>query len=282
MNSQNRLSQDQAVALRQLVRAARVAAGQPVDGPAATGGRRGRLVVVAGAKGGVGVTTASLLLARALAARGEPTLLIDANLRQADLAHVAQAPIDGRRDLADVLSGGCRTSDARIHLEAGLSLVPGAWAPAAQPDANAEAVRRWLEDLDGLTAAGEHVVLDVGVGVKPWTEPLWRRATQAVLVSTPDKLAVLDAYAVTKLARGEGIDTPIGLLVTRAGDLATAQSVHRRVDETCRRFLGGEMPLIGWSPDDPRLAADARGASLRHAQAWTQQLAARPAAARAA
>ncbi|CAD7694825.1 unnamed protein product [Ostreobium quekettii] len=275
--------QDQAVALRELVRAARIAAGQPVEGPTpGSDDSRGRLVVVAGSKGGVGVTTATLLLARAMAARGEPTLVIDANLRQADLAHVAQASIDGRHDLADVLSGVCRTADARTQLEPNLSLVAGAWAPAAQPDANAEAVRRWLQDLDGVTAAGENVVLDVGVGMKPWTEPLWRRATQAVLVSTPDKLAVLDAYAVTKLARGEGVDTAIGLLVNRVDDLATAQSVHRRVDETCRRFLGAPMPLVGWSPNDPRLAADARAASLRQAQVWTQKLLSRPAADRAA
>ncbi|TWT65403.1 Flagellum site-determining protein YlxH [Posidoniimonas polymericola] len=283
MNQQARLSQDQAVALRQLVRAARVAAGQPVDAPIA-GGRTGggRMIVVAGAKGGVGATTVSLMLARALAESGEPTLLVDANLRQADLAQLTQAPTSGRPDLADVLSGSCRTAEARIDLGNNLSLLPGAWAPAAQPDANADAVGRWLEDLAGAVSGGEHCVLDVGVGMKPWTEPLWRRACRVALVTTPDKLSVLDAYAAAKLARGEGVDTEAGLLVNRATDAPAAQGVHRRVEQTCQRFLGAAMPMLGWAPDDPRCAIDPMSASTRYARTWTHALIAPGSAARAA
>jgi MinD-like ATPase involved in chromosome partitioning or flagellar assembly len=268
--SHYRLAPDQAVALRRLVREARAI--EPSDGigdqSEVAPPRRGALIVVAGAKGGVGVTTLSLRLAEALAYSGAETIVIDANLRQADLAHVADARSEASHDLSDVFAGVCRTGEALVPLDDNLWLLPGAWAPAAQPDATAEAVGRWLDELEELAASGKTLVLDVGVGLKPWTESLWRRASRVVLVATPDKLAVLDAYATTKLARHEGVTTPISLLVNRAADEPTASSIYRRVNETCRRFLGESIDAIGWAPDDASIAT--AGAS-RELPDWTTQ-----------
>lgn len=273
--SHARITGDQAVALRQLVRDARAAEGTPFNGDAPP---RSEVIVVAGAKGGVGATTLSLRLAEALADRG-PTLLVDANLRQADLAHVAAAADDGRRDLADVLAGVCRAEDALVSLREDLSLLPGAWAPAAQPDATVEAVGRWLDELEQLAAQGNTIVLDVGVGMKPWTESLWRRATTVCLVATPDKLAVLGAYAAIKLARGEGVSTPISLLVNRVGDAEGAERIHDRIEETCLRFLGEPLGTLGWAPHDPEVAAQqSLSTGLSVASEWVRALEFRPTA----
>ncbi len=269
--SHYRLAPDQAVALRQLVREARASepADDSSDRPEAAPSQCGSLIVVAGAKGGVGATTLSLRLAEALADGGAETILIDANLRQADLAHVADARSEARHDLADVFAGVCRTEQALVPLAESLWLLPGAWAPAAQPDATAEAVGRWLDELEQLVRAGKTLVLDVGVGLKPWTESLWRRASRVVLVATPDKLAVLDAYATTKLARHEGVTTPISLLVNRGVDEPAANNIYRRVNETCERFLGESIDLLGWAPEDESIAAaGSRTEILRCTSQW--------------
>lgn len=246
-----RLSGDQARLLRELVREAR-AADVVLDEPAPSGGQPhgGQMILVAGAKGGVGTSTLSLRLAQALAAAGRETLLIDANLRQADMANLAGASLAGRRNLADVLAGACCTRDALLPLSERLSLLPGVWAPSSQVDATTTSVHRWITELSELAAAGDTLVIDAGAGLKPWTEPLWRAAAQVALVTTPDRIAVLDVYAAIKLAHGENIKPAMGLLVNRASGESAAAKVHDRVNDTCEKFLGEPIKLVGWAPDD--------------------------------
>lgn len=248
-------TEDQAVSLRRLVRAARAA-----DPPAPVGEAPppGGIIVFAGAKGGVGVSTLTLRVAEALALSGRPAVAVDANLRQADLGTIAGLSAEQRPALPDVLTGRRRAEEALAECANGLWLLPGAWAPAAPLEAPAEAVERLLAELDALALAGRTVVVDAGAGLTPWSDPIWRRATQTALVTVPDKLAVLNAYATIKLARAEGAGAGVGLLINGAPDEEAARRVHTRVSDTCQRFLGHGAPWLGWAPRDEALAGGAQ------------------------
>lgn len=265
----NRIVGDQAIVLRRMARDARAGRAEQHRTP----NGKGRIVVVAGAKGGVGATTLALRLAVGVS-QEEPTIVVDANLRQPDLAILAGAASDDRQDLNDVLAGACHSQDALTPVGENLQLLPGGWASATQPDARPESLARWLDELQQLADAGHAVIIDAGAGIRPWSEPCWRAASQVMLVTTPDRVASLDAYAVTKLARSEGIQTPIGLMVNLAQDDHHAREVHGRVEATCRRFLQQGLPLVGHTPYDQGIAS--AGVPTHPDQdlgAWAQQLA---------
>jgi MinD-like ATPase involved in chromosome partitioning or flagellar assembly len=63
----------------------------------------------------------------------------------------------------------------------------------------------------------------------------------------------MDTYALIKtlLSRHGGGQSP-ALVVNQAPDEATAADVHRRIDQSCRRFLGLAIEFAGWLPLDPR------------------------------
>lgn len=235
---------DQANHLRQLV-----SAGRRTE---AIGNTAPRLIALAGGKGGVGVTTLAIQLAQALARDGRRTLLIDADAQRPDVATYCGLP-DGY-SVADVLSGR-RTLHEAIRLgPAGIQILPGAsplgratqWTTASQ--------ERFIADLRSLGMHADVALLDVGSACDAVSHRFWQAADEVLLVTTPDPVAVLDAYAAVKSFWTGGGMTPVASLVNQATDDAEATSVHERLRQACRRFLGAELAEAGTVPADSSLA----------------------------
>jgi MinD-like ATPase involved in chromosome partitioning or flagellar assembly len=104
-----------------------------------------------------------------------------------------------------------------------------------------------------------------------------------LLVTVPEAAAVMETYALIKtlLARHE-LRRDITLAVNQASDDALAADVHRRIDQSCRRFLGLPIEFAGSLPrntiggglipsDSPLAAALARlGNRLFHDRSNTR------------
>ena len=93
----------------------------------------------------------------------------------------------------------------------------------------------------------------IRISVSTLQQTLWDAADEVLLVSTPDKLSVLDAYAATKQNCSRE-QTPLGLLVNRAMDEEQARDVHRRLGGSSRRFLKTDIAWRGWLPYSDALA----------------------------
>ena len=164
---------DQAAELRKLVLAeARTAAGNFEHRP--------RLLVITGAKGGVGATTTAVNLAVALADHGARVVLVDADPNRAGVASLCG--LDEQHGLADVLAARRDIHEVLVRGPAGIQVAPGVWAPdsrvvrATGPmpidtgsgtvnDLFSErAAARLLRQLSGLGRHAEWAVLDVGQG----------------------------------------------------------------------------------------------------------------------
>ncbi|MEM8865886.1 MAG: AAA family ATPase [Planctomycetota bacterium] len=233
---------DQADRLRDLVRDAGLTEPKPVDGGDYAGPP---LIVVAGSKGGVGTTTLAFHLAKALAEAGVKCVAVDANLRQADLGQVAEVTTEGP-NISHVMSGKSTADDAVQFLGNGLSLLAGAWAPDAHPQATGDGVARLLTQLATLGERADAIVIDAGSSHTPAAAPLWKAAKKVLLVATAEKLSLLGAYAAIKLAGATGERPPIDLLVNRAASSDQANRIHQQVGKTCQRFLGAGVPLAGY------------------------------------
>ena len=86
-----------------------------------------RVVMVASSNPGEGKSTVIGSLAQAIAASGQPVILIDADLRRPRQA--SQFGVDGRVGLSEVLSGDVFLADALVTLEDGLVLLPAGRTP---------------------------------------------------------------------------------------------------------------------------------------------------------
>jgi flagellar biosynthesis protein FlhG len=217
------------------------------------------IVVVTGGKGGVGATTVSINLSAALAELGRRPLLVDA-APHADAAQLLGIEIERGRGIEDVLSGACRTADAITIGPAGISLLAGQWAAEAAPERSPKSFERFIGQLRALDTHADVLVVDSGSGVTNWTRRWWQEAALALLVTTPDDVAVMDAYATVKrgLAADDAVD--LRVLVNACRDAATAVDVQHRIAAACRRFLGrtiGQAPMLPRHVDGGAAETDA-------------------------
>jgi len=184
------------------------------------------MIVVTGAKVGVGATTAAVNLGAVLADSGLRTMLIDAASAHANMAQVAGIHVLPSK--APTLRPG---PGGALLLAAG----------ADQPHEVAEsrrAQRRWLAEIQARHEDTDVVVLDTGSGLSPTIRRFWRQARLILVVTTPDDAAVMDCYAAIKFAAADDLEADIRVLVNRCDQIATAEKVIARISTACQRFLG--------------------------------------------
>ncbi len=254
---------DQAQKLRSLVGAAAPAA-DGADGALP-------MVVVSGARAGMGATTVALNLAAVLADRGERVLLIDGSQHRHNVVESAGVRADVVYGLADVLAGNCEIGDAIVSGPAGVQILLARGRVFDRRDAStcADSSRyaqdRLLTELQSLDNEFDLIILDAGRGMTPWSRRFWERARLNVLVTTPDDAAVLDAYATLKASTTTAVQLPVRLLVNQAESDAVANNAQRRMEAACQRFLSRSIPAL---PALPRHFAGEFGVMQAAPRVW--------------
>lgn len=236
-------------------------------------------VAVASGKGGVGKTNIAVNLAAALAAMGHRVTLLDGDLGTANadvlcgltpaarLDHVLTGPLGvfdaGRRTLRDIL----------VQAPGGFRLIPGSAGIARMADLPPSDRRGLFEALSALDHDTDVLVIDTAAGVGSTVTSFIDAADTCVVVSTPEPTSVADAYALIKCAattavglenwrsteRGtRGAIPRFQLVLNQCVDPVEARRVAARIGAVCDRFLGLNVPLLGWVAQDVRVAEAVR------------------------
>jgi flagellar biosynthesis protein FlhG len=230
--------QDQAVELRRMMR--RVDRGERGPSPAP------RLVVVAGGKGGVGTTTSAVAYAAHRARQGQRVVLVDADPSGGDVT--AYCPLDDEphpddNGLADVLSGRRSIHEVLRRGPLGMQIVLGGGCAAGPAGDSPLATQRLVEQVASLAGHADAIVVDAGRGGARFARRLALAADELVLVTTPDDVAVMDAYTAIKAllteadSAGGRRSLPDIRICVRGADRSTAAAVRERLSRTAQRFL---------------------------------------------
>lgn len=161
-------------------------------------GPGGRVVTVTGAKGGVGTTFTAVQFALAAAASGRRTALVDMDLQAGDVG--SYLDVQFRRSLADL--AGIQDISPRVLQDAvyedrtGLALL---LAPADGERGEEVDDRAARHIVGALRSRYELVVVDCGTQVTGANAAAVEMADVAVLVTTPDVIAVRAAKRMVRL-----------------------------------------------------------------------------------
>jgi flagellar biosynthesis protein FlhG len=206
------------------------------------------LIVVSGGKTRVGTTTVAANLAASLASHGLRTVLIDADLQQA----AAAAACGGKATpgIGDVIAGRNDIHEVMQLVPAGFQLVAGSKAPEAKAACNPRSLQRLMRQVQELGRFADTVVVDAGSGPSDIASRFWQAAHQVLLVTSAEAAAVMDSYATIKMlwASPSNDDRRLQLIVNRSDSEFVTADVHRRIDQSCRRFLSLSVPLAGGLP----------------------------------
>ncbi|TGA93153.1 AAA family ATPase, partial [Streptomyces palmae] len=185
-------------------------------------GPGGRLLAVTGAKGGVGTTVTAVQLALAARTAGREVVLVDLDLQSGDVA--SYLDVQFRRSIADLAQIGDLTP--RVLQEAvfahpsglGLLLAPGDGERGEE--VTDTAARRILT---ALRAHHELVIVDCGTQITAAGAVAIEAADTALLVTTPDVVAVRAAKRMVRLWDR--------LRIREAGQTLTVVNRHTRAAE---------------------------------------------------
>lgn len=206
------------------------------------------MVIVTGAKAGVGATAVAVNLSAALADRGERVLTVDAAQHRNDLGDVADIGREFEFSLGDVMAGRCEASQAVVAGAAGMRIVASrgrvsskleiaSRRDAAACDYSRSAQQRLFAGLESLRGEIDVAVVETGYGLTAWSRRFWTQARLVVLVTTTDDASILAAYTALKLSATDGICPPLRVLVNRADGDREADDALRRIEASCQRFL---------------------------------------------
>ena len=206
--------------------------------------QKGRMLVIASGKGGVGKTWFSISLAQALARRGRRVLLADADLGLANID--VQLGIQPEHDLAAVLSGKMTVAKAATPIpDAGFEVLAGRSGSGALASLSPAALDAFLAALGNARRQWQDVVVDLGAGLDLAQRRIAAAADVLLVVATEEPTSLTDAYAVLKL---HGMDSPGGvsrIVVNMADDRASGQRTYEALRRAAGAFLKREIPLAG-------------------------------------
>ncbi|WP_395363081.1 CpaE family protein [Streptomyces sp. YH02] len=185
-------------------------------------GPGGTVVTVSGAKGGVGATVTAVHLALAARASGRTVALVDMDLQSGDIA--SYLDVQFRRSVADLatiadISPRVLQDAVYVH-ETGLSLL---LAPAEGERGEEVTDRAARQIVSALRGRHEVVVVDCGSQLNSANAAAIEMADTAVLVATPDVVAVRAAKRTVRMWER--------LQVRKAEETVTLVNRHHRATE---------------------------------------------------
>jgi flagellar biosynthesis protein FlhG len=193
----------------------------------------------------------ALNLAVALTELGAKVCLLDGHQGLGNLDLLCDR--HGYWNLSHVVAGARRLEDVVLRGPAGIAILPGADCLASLGDC-AEAVRDSLRrDLDQFAAGFDVLLLDAGSGRHDSVRRLTQAADEALIVTTPDPIAIAEAYATIK-----SLTTCSIHVVVNQTTRDQAGRVLERIQQTAHTFLRKSLSLGAAIPGDPAVSVSVR------------------------
>lgn len=195
-------------------------------------------------KGGVGKSTLAASLAVGLAKRKKNVVLMDMDtgLRNLDM----MLGLENRVvfDLVDVIDGNASLEQAFVQekLRPHLRLL----SSSQIHDPATITLKDFLPIIEALKQRSEHIIIDVPSGIGSCFQMCTTVATEVIIVTTPDDIALRDADRVIGLLRQDG-NQPLSLVVNRIRRDWVAQRIMYAPEVVSQTL---DVPLVGTIDED--------------------------------
>ena len=177
-------------------------------------------IVVTSGKGGVGKTTVTACLGRALSELNRRVVLIDADFGLNNLDVVLEKENRVVYDIADVIENRCRVRQALVECNRNLYLLPSAHGYLGErvTSQNIKVI------LNSLAVTFDYVLVDCPAGIEMGFNRAVGACDSALVVTTPHISALRDAHKVIALLSSYKI--PPTVVVNRVrGDLLAERKI---------------------------------------------------------
>lgn len=210
--------------------------------------KQAKLIAVSSGKGGVGKSNFTLNLALKLHAAGKKVLVFDADMGMANIDVLMG--VSSKFSLYHVLSREKRISDIVQLGPLGLPYIAGGSGFVELLSLTEKDIDIFTSDLESLTAEMDYIFFDTGAGLSLENRTFIAAADECIVVTTPEPTAVTDAYALIKVMHKVSGQSSFGMIVNRVDNKREAEQISSKIQLVAKRFLGAEIPLLGYVTED--------------------------------
>ncbi|GAU07688.1 MinD/ParA family protein [Desulfoplanes formicivorans] len=207
-----------------------------------------RIIAFASGKGGAGKTTMAVNIGLALASMGQKVCLLDADLglSNVDLVMGLDSP---SKTLEDVLFHDLPLEEVIVPVAANMNLIPGSSGISRMAELPREQRAVLVDEFKKLDGY-DFLLIDNSPGLSRQVVSLCLSARELIVVVNPEVTSLVDAYALIKVLRENGLWSRPRIIVNRAESMGDAKRIFATLHATLEKYLNLKCSLLGVIPLD--------------------------------
>lgn len=213
---------------------------------AASAARPVRVVAVAGGKGGSGKTSIAINLAWSLAAQGQRTLLLDADLGMANVDVLLG--LETQHTLGDVICRQQRLEEVMVEVGDNLLVIPAASGISQLARLGSRECAGLVHAFSGLKQPLDFLIIDTASGLSESAASFCRAASEILVIANNEPAAIRDCVAQIRMLCTEYGVGKFHILANRVGSFAEGKALfatllgHFAHDHSCQLMHAGSIP----------------------------------------
>lgn len=212
---------------------------------------RPHILAVTSGKGGVGKTSVVANLAIMLSDLGRRVVILDADFGLANIdVMLGLAP---KYHLGHLLNGSKSLPEIMIDGPQGIRIIPASSGIQKLSELTVAQCDHLVDSLKLLRKKTDYLLVDTAAGISDNVVNLLNVATEIVVVCEPEPTAVVDAYALIKVAHANDHQKPIRILVNSVESGEEAMRVYSQLDRVATRFIKRRVAMLGYIYKDSSL-----------------------------
>lgn len=207
-----------------------------------------QVITVTSAKGGVGKSSIALNMAIALSMRGKRTLIVDTDFGLANID--VMLGIRAQYDLSSVIKG---EKDIRQIIGVGahgVKFISGGSGMDDLLNLAPHQLQTIIGQLLSLREGVDVILFDTGAGINSNIIRMMCASHTTWLVTTPEPTAMMDAYALVKIAGREAVKPHIELILNRAENEREANTAMQGFIRIARKYTDMDIGAFGYIVED--------------------------------
>jgi len=209
-----------------------------------------RIIAVVSGKGGVGKTSIAVNLGFALAGFGKRVALLDADLGLSNVdVLLGTSPTV---TLEHVLFDDVPMEKALYAVTPNLDVISGCSGVSRMAELSREKRIALLREFQKLRSY-DYLIVDNSPGISTQVVSICLSCNEILIILNPDPSSLVDAYALLKVLKQNGLYRSPLLLINRISSIKRAKAIADRIRATTRKHLALDCRFIGSIPEDAAL-----------------------------
>lgn len=209
-------------------------------------------IAIASGKGGVGKSSIAVNLSIALSMLKQKVVLFDGDLGLGNVTFMLG--IKGvSSNLEHVIKGEKRLDEIILEGPKGILVIPTASGAEKLANLNADESRNLWNQFKQIEEYGDFLIIDLGAGISETVISFLAVSESAIIVTTPGKTAILDAYAIIKVLHQRDETCKPLLFINQYQEEAERIQIITKLKAASNKFLNIDLTEIGSMKKDWRV-----------------------------